>query len=148
MTNEWPLSEALGLRRLLDRAATSTYRIVVRDLVLMCSVGIYDAERASCQRVRFNVEVDIADPGSFPEGDVASILNYESVLGGIKAIIAEGHVDLVETLAERVAAMCLGDPRAMRATVGVDKLDICPEANGVGVSIVRRREPAGDGAAP
>jgi dihydroneopterin aldolase len=146
MTNEWPLSEALGLRRLLDRAATSTYRIVVRDLVLPCSIGIYDYERRQRQRVRFNVEIDIADPGAFPDRDLARILNYESVLDGIRSIAESGHVDLVETLAERIAALCLEDPRALRAMVGVEKLDICPEANGVGVSIVRRREPA-DGAA-
>ena len=148
MSNEWPLSEALGLRRLLDRAAASTYRIVVRDLVLMCSIGIYEHEHRERQRVRFNVALDIVDPGAFPGGDLSKILNYESVLNGIKAIVAQGHVDLVETLAERVAALCLGDPRAISATIGVEKLDICPEANGVGVSIIRRRAPAGRGAGP
>jgi dihydroneopterin aldolase len=148
MANEWPLSEALGLRRLLDRAGTSSYRIVVRDLVLLCSIGIYEHEHRERQRVRFNIEIDIVDPGSFPGGDLSKILNYESVLKGVKTIIAQGHIDLVETLAERVAALCLTDPRAIAATIGVEKLDICPEANGVGVQVVRRRDPAGRDAAP
>jgi dihydroneopterin aldolase len=145
MVEEWPLSEALGLRRLLDRAGTSTYRVVVRDLVLPCSIGIYDYERQQLQRVRFNVELDVADPGSFASDEFARVLNYETVVSGIKGLVAAGHIDLVETLAERIAGLCLDDPRSMAATVTVEKLDVFPEAEAVGVSIVRRRAPAGLG---
>jgi dihydroneopterin aldolase len=139
MIEDWPLSEALGLRRLLDRAGTSTYRILVRDLVLPCSIGIYDYERQHRQRVRVNVELDIGDPGSFVQEDFSKVLNYEFVVEGIKAIVDSGHIELVETLAERIAALCLDDPRAERATVTVEKLDVYPESEGVGVTIVRRR---------
>jgi hypothetical protein len=45
MSERWPLSEALGLRRLLERAGASTYRVHVRDLMLSCSIGIYEYER-------------------------------------------------------------------------------------------------------
>jgi 7,8-dihydroneopterin aldolase/epimerase/oxygenase len=139
MMEGWPVSEALGLRRLLDRAGTSTYRVLVRDLVLPCSIGIYEYERQKLQRVRFNVELDVADPGSFAGGEFARVLNYETVVNGIKALIAAGHVDLVETLAERIAGLCLDDRRSIRATVSVEKLDVYPEAQAVGVSVVRRR---------
>jgi dihydroneopterin aldolase len=142
MSNDWPVSEALGLRRLLDKAGTSTYRVLVRGLVLMGSVGIYDHERTHPQRVRVSVELDVADPGSFAGDDFRQVLNYEFVIRGIRRILDAGHIDLVETLAERIAAMCLADPRATCATVTVEKLDIFPESAGVGVSIVRRRAAA------
>ena len=148
MTKEWPLSEALGLRRLLDRAGASPYRILVRDLVLPASIGIYEHERMHRQRVRVNVELDVADPGSFTGEDFSQVLNYEFVVGGIKAMIAGGHIELVETLAERVAALCLEDRRAIQATVTVEKLDVYPEAGGVGVSIVRHRAGGAGGALP
>jgi dihydroneopterin aldolase len=148
MTEDWPVSEALGLRRLLERAGTSTYRVLVRELVLPASIGIYDHERSRKQRVRISVELDVADPGSFARDDFAEVLNYEFVVEGVKRILAAGHIDLVETLAERIAAMCLDDPRAVRATVRVEKLDVFPESGGVGVSIVRRREPGADDGAP
>jgi 7,8-dihydroneopterin aldolase/epimerase/oxygenase len=138
MTKEWPLSEALGVRRLLDRAGASPYRILVRDLVLSASIGIYEHERMHRQRVRVNVELDVADPGHFGGEDFTQVLNYEFVVDGIKTLVAEGHVELVETLAERVAALCLKDPRALQATVTVEKLDVYPEAQGVGVQVVRR----------
>ena len=148
MSEDWPVSEALGLRRLLDRAGTSTYRVLVRELVLPGSIGIYDWERAKKQRVRISVELDVTDPGAFVHEDLKQVLNYEFVVGGIKRILAAGHIELVETLAERVAAMCLDDPRAVRATVTVEKLDVFPESNGVGISIVRRRGFGVDDGAP
>jgi dihydroneopterin aldolase len=141
MTQDWPLSQALGLRRLLEQAGASSYRIRVSNLVLPCSIGIYDHERQRLQRVRINVELDVVDPGSFASGDFAKVLNYESIVGGVKAIIAEGHIALVETLAERIATLCLGDPRAMSVRITVDKLDAYCEAEGVGVSILRSRAP-------
>ena len=145
MIEGWPVSEALGLRRLLDRAAASTYRVLVRDLVLPCSIGIYEHEKRHLQRVRFNVELDVADPGSFASDEFARVLNYETVVDGIKELVAKGHIDLVETMAERIAGMCLDDPRSIRATVTVEKLDVFPETQAVGVSIVRRRAMADAG---
>jgi 7,8-dihydroneopterin aldolase/epimerase/oxygenase len=148
MSEEWPLSEALGLRRLLERAGASTYRVRVRDLMLSCSIGIYDYERQHPQRVRVNVELDVADPGDFAAGEFAKVLNYETIVEGTKEIVAAGHIDLVETLAERIAAMCLADPRAISVAVAVDKLDVYSEAEAVGVSIVRRGAAAGNGLGP
>lgn len=148
MNEDWPVSAALGLRRLLEKAGVSTYRVLVRDLVLLGSIGIYDYERAHPQRVRISVELDVSDPGSFARDDFGQVLNYEFVVGGIKRILGAGHIELVETLAERIAATCLDDPRAVRATVTVEKLDVFPESSGVGVSIVRRRTLDENGAFP
>jgi dihydroneopterin aldolase len=143
MTEEWPLSDALGLRRLLERAGATTYRLRVRDLILPCRIGIYEHEHRHPQRVRIDLELDVADPGSFAAEDFSQVLNYETIIEGIKRIIGSGHIELIETLAERIAILCLQDPRSVLVTVGVEKLDVYPEAGGVGVCIVRRREPAG-----
>jgi len=113
--------------------------------MLSCSIGIYEYERQHPQRVRINVELDVADPGDFAGGEFAKVLNYEMIVEGAKAIVAGGHIDLVETLAERIAALCLDDPRAVSVTVAVDKLDVYSEAEAVGVSIVRQGAAAGNG---
>jgi dihydroneopterin aldolase len=140
---EWPLLEALGLRRAPDSDETSTYKVFVRDLLLTCSIGIYDFEKRMPQRVRVNVELDVCGPGMFRGEDFAQVLNYETIVDGIKDIAASGHIELVETFAERIAALCLGDVRVEVARVTVEKLDIYPDAEGVGVGIVRRRASTG-----
>lgn len=139
MSERWPVSEALGLRRLLERAAGSTYRVRVRNLLIPFSIGIHDHERRRTQRVRINVELDVTDPGPFSSEDFAEVLNYETIVAGVRGIAGAGHIELVETLAERIAAMCLADPRSVSVTVGVEKLDAYAEAESVGVSIVRER---------
>ena len=100
----------------------------VRDLVLPVSIGIYEHEKQAPQRVCINVELKVRE-GDGPIGDdIANVLSYEDIVNGIKAIVAGGHINLVETLAESIAGFCLADPRVALARIGVDKLDIVPEA--------------------
>ena len=120
------------------------YRIVVRDLLLMCRIGIYEHERLAPQRVRINVDLAVAEtvsgtPDSFTSDDIANVYNYEDVVKGAKAVIAQRHIDLVETLAEEIAAHCLQDPRVEDVKVRVEKLDVYAEAESVGIEIVRRQ---------
>jgi dihydroneopterin aldolase len=58
---------------------------------------------------------------------------------GIKAVVADGHINLVETLADRIAGVCLSDHRVLSAKVRIDKLDVFKEAFSVGVEIERQR---------
>jgi len=116
------------------------WRLVrVRDLVLPVSIGIYEQERLAPQRVCINVELKVREDDGPIGDDIANVLSYEDIVNGIKAIVVDGHINLVETLADRIADLCLADPRVARARIGVDKLDIVPEAASVGVEIERAR---------
>lgn len=115
------------------------YRIVVRDLLLMCRIGIYEHERLAPQRVRINVDLAVAETVAGANDDIANVYNYEDVIKGTKAIIAVQHIDLVETLAEEIAAHCLQDKRVEDVRVRVEKLDVYAEAESVGIEIVRRQ---------
>jgi (5-formylfuran-3-yl)methyl phosphate synthase len=111
-------------------------RIFVRDFVLPVRIGAYAYEREKPQRVRFNVDIDIRRLDHVPE-DMRDVLSYDIVTDGIAMIVAGEHIALVETLAERVAALVLAHPRVARVTVRVEKLDIRPGS--VGVEITRER---------
>src|SRR5260370_9609438 len=139
MSEKWPVSEALGLRRLLERAGGSTYRVRVRNLLLPCSIGIHEHERRRTQRVRINVELDVADPGPFSSEDFSEVLNYETIVSGTRTIVDAGHIELVETLAERIAGICLADPRSVSVTVGVKKLHAYSESERVARHVIRQR---------
>ena len=112
-------------------------RVFVRDLVLDGDIGVYEHEHGRRQRIRFNVDLRVRLAGGGLRGDqIGEVLSYEDVVNGIKALLTEGHVNLCETLADRVANLVLADPRVARARVSVEKLDVYPGAS-VGVEIER-----------
>jgi dihydroneopterin aldolase len=115
------------------------YRVFIKELVLACSIGAYPEERLRRQRVRFNVDMQVRTPAAPLGDDLANVLSYDDIVGGIRSLIEIGHINLVETLAEQIAEMCLADARVSEVRVSVEKLDVEPAANSVGVEIERRR---------
>ena len=118
-----------------DRAIRHVF---VRDLKLDAHIGVHRHEEGRAQPIRVNIDLTVAE-GAAPTGDdLAHVVDYEQVVNGVRAIVAEGHVRLVETLAERVAAFALQDTRVLAARVRIEKLQIIPDATSVGVEIERR----------
>ena len=114
-----------------------TRRMFVRDLVLDCLIGVHRYERDGRQRVRINLTLDVLETGPAERDRLADVVNYDTLVVRIRALAAAGHVNLVETFAERIAAICLDDPRVRRATVRVEKLDVFDDTESVGVEIER-----------
>jgi dihydroneopterin aldolase len=115
-------------------------RVFMHDLVLDVEIGVYTHEKGVTQRVRFSVDVDVLPATGALDDNIARAFDYDTIIKGIKDIIAEGHINLVETLAERIAEHCLQHPRASSVLVRIEKLDKEPGA--VGVEIVRAKEGA------
>lgn len=116
--------------------AAPTDRIVMRNFVLPLIVGAYDFERDRPQRVRFSVDADVRRAPINARG-VGDIYSYDLVMDAVRRLTERGHTDLVETLAEDLAADLLGDGRVARVMVRVEKLDLGPES--VGIEIRRDR---------
>jgi dihydroneopterin aldolase len=71
---------------------------------------------------------------------LADTVSYSDVVRGIDRLAArERHTELVETLAEEMAALALADPRVLRAVVSVEKPDVYAHVGAVGVTVERRR---------
>jgi (5-formylfuran-3-yl)methyl phosphate synthase len=111
-------------------------RVFVRDFVLPVHIGAYRSERDSAQRVRFDVDAFI-QRGTHLPSDMRDVLSYDIITDAIRRIVAQGHIGLTETLAERIAGFVLGQPRVAKVVVRVAKLDIGPGA--VGVEITREK---------
>lgn len=112
-------------------------RISVRDLIVAVEIGAFQAERGVRQRVRFNIAVEVRPLSGPIDDDVDRILSYDKVTEAIYHELGTQRVNLLETLAERVADRILAEPQAMRAFVRIEKLDRAPGA--LGVEIVRSR---------
>ena len=112
-------------------------RISLRDHVVEADIGAFQKERGHKQRLRFNVVVEVRPVTEPLEDDVDRILSYDRITEAIDAELAAERLNLLETLAERLAERVLAEPAAMRVFVRIEKLDIGPYA--LGVEIVRSR---------
>lgn len=111
--------------------------VFVHDLVLACSIGVHRHEETATQRVRLNLDLAVQDRGQDLEDDLANVVCYERIVDRVRGLVSEGHIRLVETLAERIAGLCLEDPRVRTVRVRVEKLDVLADAASVGVEIER-----------
>lgn len=118
-------------------AASRLRHVFVRDLELQAVLGIYDQEKTTPQRIIVNIDLSVQEGSG--DDDISHVVSYEIVVKKVEAIIADGHLNLVETLCERIAQSCLTDRRVMAARVRVEKPDIIPTARSVGVEIERTR---------
>jgi dihydroneopterin aldolase len=125
-------------RQVPDAAAPGELRVFIRDMVLSCRIGVHQHERIADQRVRINLEATVR-PGRDVGDDLENVVCYGELVTGIRHVVGSGHNNLAETLAERIAAMCLEDRRVHAVKVRVEKLDVFPESESVGVEIERRR---------
>jgi dihydroneopterin aldolase len=120
-------------------SAADRYTVTVRGLVVMCSIGIRPEERDRPQRVRVSVELTAPEGAVYPGDNRRRLINYEKVVAAIRAIATGEHIDLCEGMAERIATACFADPRVGRVRVAVEKLDVFPDAEGVGAILERSR---------
>jgi dihydroneopterin aldolase len=93
-------------------------KVFVRGLKVDAWIGVYDHEHGRQQPLVIDVELDVAASHCEELGDT---VNYETILQAAQAIAAEGHIDLVETFAERLAQASFADSRVTRARVRVEK---------------------------
>lgn len=111
-------------------AAGPVDRVFIRDFVHEMEIGAYGFERGRRQRVRFSIEAEVPRRTAGP-GGLADIYSYDLMMDAVRAIVARGHVDLVETIAEELATTILMDNRVCGVTVRVEKLDLGPAAAGI-----------------
>ncbi len=125
----------------LDRARASGLpldRISLREHVREVEIGAFQQERGRRQRVRFDIVAEVTpDTEAVLSDDVDGILSYDTLIEAIGAELDAERLNLLETLAERLAARILLHDRAARVFVRIEKLDLGPHV--LGVEIVRSR---------
>ena len=123
----------------LADAKTSVRHVFIRDLVLNCLIGVHKHERKKPQRVRINLDLAVLEGAALLSDKLRDVVCYEEVADDIRKLVHSDHVNLVETLAEKIAELCLSDDRVRTARVRVEKLDVFQDAASAGVEIERCR---------
>ncbi len=111
--------------------------VFIRDLTMPCSIGVHRHEKDAEQRVRINLDLAVRENDQPIDDKIENVICYEQLTKGVEKIVERGHINLVETLAENIAAMCLSDHRVRSVRVRVEKLDVLEQAESVGVEIER-----------
>jgi len=117
-----------------------TMRIFVRGLLVQASIGVHPHEHESTQPIMIDIELDMGDMPAPTEDRLHETLDYSLVAEKAEQIALEAHVQLVETLADRIADWALSaDKRVQACAVRISKPQALLKADAAGVEIVRRR---------
>ena len=112
------------------------YIVLVKNLILKASVGIYPKEKIRKQKVRFNISIT-ANDNIKTKNDISEFVSYEDIIKNIKNIIHKGHTPLIENLAQNIAEKCLINKRILKIEIMIEKLETFKEAESVGIKIIR-----------
>jgi dihydroneopterin aldolase len=122
-----------------QRAAPRIRRVFVHDFEIIASIGVFEHEKRYEQRVLLSIDLDVRDDYDGVSDRLDDVLDYSKLVEGVARLVQREHVNLLETLAERVAEYCLGDDRTLGIRVRIEKPDALPSCRSVGIEIARER---------
>ena len=114
-----------------------TSKLVIQDMELMASIGVYEQEKQEKQRVIISIEAELTHKPNTSRDEIADILSYDDIIQSVEGLIDGRHIHLVETLAEEIAQNLLAMQNVKACKISVQKPDIYNNIGGVGVEITR-----------
>ncbi len=121
--------------------------IEIKDLLLRCIIGINESERQNKQDVLINITLWADLHPATLQDDITQTVNYRTLTKQIIEHVEASEYLLLETLTEKIAELCLKDPRVVRVQLSVEKPGALRFARSVGVRMERTRETANRGPA-
>jgi dihydroneopterin aldolase len=119
--------------------------VFVTRLALQARIGIHPHERQAPQTIWVSVDAAVAEQdmqaNASMNASIDDVVCYEGISNEIAEIVASGHIDLVETLAETIADTLMEDKRIVQLQVRVEKPDAIAAAESVGIAIERLQTP-------
>lgn len=121
---------------LMHPALANCRRLFLRNYEVMSNIGVHDFEKKGEQRVLFNVELFIPLAESTPVRDqLSEVVDYDFIRNTIEARVAQGHVQLQETLCDDIARTLLAHPKVKAVQISTQKPDVYPDCDAVGVEV-------------
>jgi len=119
-------------------AALAVRHVFIRNLELLALIGVHGHEKGKLQPIRINVDLAVED-AAILEDKLDQVVDYGAITRKIRGLVTNGHTNLAETMAERIATLCFEDKRVKSARVRVEKLHAVAGAEAAGVEIERNR---------
>lgn len=115
-------------------------KIFIKDLLLRCTIGVTPEERREKEDIVINLALamDLHEVGQSDLMD--DTVNYRDLKKRIIAMVEHSQYSLIESLADRIASLCLESSKVLEVQVAVEKPGALRFARSVGVEITRKAE--------
>lgn len=115
--------------------------VFVRAIRLPASIGTLPWEKEQLQTIEVDVHVQVDTKRLLATGQLHEGIDFCAVMQGVTSVVQQGHVDLVEVLADRIAnhLLCLDGALAVEVEVRKHNAEV-ENAQCMGVRVMRKRE--------
>ncbi|MEM6413838.1 MAG: dihydroneopterin aldolase [Pseudomonadota bacterium] len=114
--------------------------VFLKGLAIDAEIGAYADEIGRKQPIKIDVSMNVTTPDNPLSENLSDVVCYDRMSQSIEALISQGHIKFVETLATQIAELALVNPMVLSVTVRIEKLEAISIADAVGVEITRRRK--------
>jgi dihydroneopterin aldolase/D-erythro-7,8-dihydroneopterin triphosphate epimerase len=114
-------------------------RILIKDLMLRCILGLSGEERREKQDVLINLVLWTDLTRAAVSDSIEDTVDYTALKKRIITLVEGSQFHLAETLADRIASLCLEQPAVQQVQVTLEKPTALRFAHSVGVEITRTR---------
>jgi FolB domain-containing protein len=118
---------------------TAMDRILIKDLMLRCILGLSEEERREKQDVLINLILWTDLKAAAASDRIEDTVDYAALKKRIITLIEGSQYHLAETLADRIAILCLEQSAVQQVQVTLEKPTALRFAHSVGVEIIRSR---------
>ena len=115
-------------------------KIYIRDLLLRCIIGLNEEERNNKQDVIINIVLFASLKKASQTDNISDSCNYKTIKKSIINLVENSSYLLIETMAGKIADLCLRDDKVKAVKITVDKPGALRFTKSVAVEIFRERE--------
>jgi dihydroneopterin aldolase len=125
---------------MIDQLLRNCRRLFLRGLTVQAQIGVHDFEQKAPQRIVIDVDLYVSFAGTSPHDDrIDEVVDYDFVRAVVHARVAQGHINLQETLCDDILTHLLEHTGVMAARVATRKPDVYPDCESVGVEAFRAK---------
>lgn len=114
--------------------------IFIEKLSFLASIGVFEWEKQFEQKLELDIELSTDIRPAAANDDLNLTLNYAAISELVINLAQSQHHDLIETLAEKIAARLLQEFNTQQVSLTLRKPSAVPAAASVGVKITRQRQ--------
>ena len=123
---------------LFEILTTQCRKIHLADYKAQARIGVLDWEKTRAQQMLFTVDVWVKDVGPLND-DISTVYDYRAVPTALETVLASGHIQLQETVAELIAQKLLSDAKVLAVRIQTQKTEAVKQAGGIGIEIFRKK---------